>query len=632
MHWLRTLGTCLITAGLITASFMPARAEEEGNPDFDRFCDSEYVHMMESDYMTMHYSIKDYRALSINKPETTIGDASWESFADAVNDGEASREKLNSFSYSSLSREQQRVYDLYQSYLKDMIDLNSNPWLAAYFNPADGIQENLLTNFTEFQFREKEDFDDYLSVMSTVPQYIDDALDVTKKQAAEGFFLRDDMLDMVEESIDGFTAKKEDNELIVTFNNKIDAFAGLSEDEKQMYRDRNREIVLNSFIPAYLRMKKELEGLRGSRSFDGGMADYPAGGREYYEMIVRAKTSSDESIEEQFQECSDYLEELIDEYIQLYIRNPNVDEMRLSENTSLKDPGESLEYLRNHLQNFPDAADVEYEYDWLDPSVANDSVVAYYVSPPVDDFRHNVIRINRDGIGDENDLYSTLSHEGFPGHLYQTTWYYNTSPRLLESEMGFIGYSEGWGMYSEWCAWEVSDIHPDAAELNRIFIALSYIEDAAVDLAVNGMGWGEDEVGDWLESIGLNRESTPDLVDFVIQRPGVILPYGVGMMRFLTLRKQTEDALKESFNAKEFHTVLLTGGDRPFDMVEEDVSAYIAAKRNGTAGTFVPGPEHVTESEPVSSLPGWISLGFCSVVAAVSAFSLHNRLRRGPLA
>ncbi len=651
MRFLRTV-TAAVTACAVWTAVLPAPvyAEEKDSEQFEQFCEEEFIRRMESDYMNMHYTVKDYAGLSITKPELTVGDASWESFETEVQRADESLEKLHKINPENLNEDQQLVYKTYERYLESYRELNAMPLFESYFDPAAGIIDNLTTNFTEFIFYTPEDVEDYLTVLSTVPAYIDQALEVTRRQAKEGFFLRDDQLDMTEEAIDEFTAKTDDSMLIVIFNERIDELEGLSDEQKEKYKQRNRDIVINSYIPSYRKAKEELEKLRGSRSFEGGTANYENGGAEYYAALARYKTSSQDSVEKLLDDCGIFLEDLVDQYIDLYMRNPAVDDLYETETTKLSGPDEVLEYLQSHLEMFPEGPEVTYEYDYLDPSVANDATVAYYLAPPIDDITHNIVRINEKAVGeDPNELYSTLAHEAFPGHLFQITWFLNQPEPFLRRSYDFIGYQEGWGMYSEWCAWEFSDINPDAAELNRIYIALSYVEDAAVDLAVNGLGWSIPQVSNWLESLGLNGSSAQEIADFVIQRPGLLLPYGVGMMKFLTLRKNAEEALGDKFDLKEFNTVLMKGGDRPFEYVEADVQNYIHPESE-------PAPEEITEEEiGISPEPGipweieepevpaevrpylqypyaWIGLGAAGVIALIAGFNLYRRRRKGPFA
>ena len=134
-------------------------------------------------------------------------------------------------------------------------------------------------------------------------------------------------------------------------------------------------------------------------------------------------------------------------------------------------------------------------------------------------------------------------------------------------------------MYTELIAWDNSGLSEGARELHKIYTALSYVEDAAVDLGVNGLGWDVSDVEAYLDSLGLNAATGQDLYDYVVKFPGLLLPYGVGMARFMTLRKIAEESMGSSFVLKDFNEVLMTNGDRPFELVQADVAAYL--ERNG---------------------------------------------------
>ena len=75
----------------------------------------------------------------------------------------------------------------------------------------------LITNFTEFVFYKQEDIDDYLSVLESVPAYIEGALEVTRTQVQNGYFMTDDALDSTLDGIEKFVAKTDNNPLIQIF-------------------------------------------------------------------------------------------------------------------------------------------------------------------------------------------------------------------------------------------------------------------------------------------------------------------------------------------------------------------------------------------------------------------------------
>ena len=590
------LGSFLMISSILT----PIHAEES----FSDFEDELFQEMMSEDYTTLHFSLRDYQKYGIEKPDVNIGDASWDDYEDNVEDCDEYLKKLQSFDYDSLSETEQKDYRTIAFYLERNKELNSYPYFDWAFNSAEGVIDNLLTTFTEFVFYEKEDIDDYLATLASVPAYLDQCLENTKKQAAKGYFLTDAMLKATEDAIEKFVDKKDDNELIKIFDENIDAFDGLSTEEKEAYKKKNQEIVLNAYIPSYEKVAEELQKLKGSRKADYNVSSLD-GGSEYYAALARYKTSIDADVETILDICTQYIEKSVDELYDIMQNHSEVTEETLDFDSA----EDVLSYLEGHLDAFPVLDKVYYNVQYLDPSVANDSIVAYYLSPPVDDMRDNVIKINGDNVSDVLDLYTTLAHEGFPGHLYQTNYYIQQQPSLLRTQLTMMGYQEGWGMFAEGQALHVSGLSEYASEYQKINIELNYVLSAAVDLGVNGLGWSTKDVSKYLDRLDLNSSIAKDLYDFATLQPGTILPYGVGVAMFELLENKAKNALGNDFDQKAFNEVLLNDGNRPFEVVEDDVNAYCGI--NGNDENNIISHRFNNKETPVKKDVNWLLYGAC---------------------
>lgn len=590
------LGSFLMISSILT----PIHAKES----FSDFEDELFQEMMSEDYTTLHFSLRDYQKYGIEKPDVNIGDASWDDYEDNVEDCDEYLKKLQSFDYDSLSETEQKDYRTISFYLERNKELNSYPYFDWAFNSAEGVIDNLLTTFTEFVFYEKEDIDDYFATLASVPAYLDQCLENTKKQAAKGYFLTDAMLKATEDAIEKFVDKKDDNELIKIFDENIDAFDGLSAEEKEAYKKKNREIVLNAYIPSYEKVAEELQKLKGSRKADYNVSSLD-GGSEYYAALARYKTSIDADVETILDICTQYIEKSVDELYDIMQNHSEVTEETLDFDSA----EDVLSYLEGHLDAFPVLDKVYYDVQYLDPSVANDSIVAYYLSPPVDDMRDNVIKINGDNVSDVLDLYTTLAHEGFPGHLYQTNYYIQQQPSLLRTQLTMMGYQEGWGMFAEGQALHVSGLSEYASEYQKINIELNYVLSAAVDLGVNGLGWSTKDVSKYLDRLDLNSSIAKDLYDFATLQPGTILPYGVGVAMFELLEKKAKNALGNDFDQKAFNEVLLNDGNRPFEVVEDDVNAYCGI--NGNDENNIISHRFNNKETPVKKDVNWLLYGAC---------------------
>lgn len=601
----------------------PIHAEKS----FSDFEDTLFKDLMESDYTTMHFALKNYAKLNIEKPELNVGDARWEDYEETVNEDQAYLDELHTFDYDSLTDTEKTDYETIEAYLYQQINLNSYPYFDWAFNSSSGVIDNLLTTFTEFTFYEKEDFDDYLTVLSSVPDYLDQCLENTKKQAEKGYFLTDKMLEDTEDAIDKFVEKTDDNELIRIFDENVDAFDGLSDSEKKEYKEKNKDIVLNSYIPAYQKVGEELLKLKGSRKGEYNVSSLEDGD-DYYQAYAQYATSMHTDVSTMLDVCTQFLEKTV---MGLYeLSKSHSDE--IDEQIDLESAEDVLAYLEQHLDDFPELQKVDYNVKYLDPSVASDSIVAYYLTPPIDDVQENVIKVNGDNISNTNDLYMTLAHEGFPGHLYQFNYYYSTNPANIRTQITMLGYQEGWAMYAEGQALAVSNLNSYSSEYQKLNNELNYVMDAAVDLGVNGLGWSISDVSEYLDNLFLNNEAAQSLYDYVTEYPGVLLSYGVGVAMFELLEDKATDALGDDFNQKEFNTVILNGGPRTFELVEEDVNAYCGIENTDENNIF----KHVSYAEKASSKQSntedstvnWILYGVVGVgMIAIGAISIIMIIR-----
>ncbi len=610
----------LILALFLALSIVPVRAEE----NFDTFLDDLFKEYLEEDYMTAHFYVKDFSAAGIETPELSLGENSWEQYAEDAEECQEDLEQLKSYDYNSLSKKQQTDYDSVKFWLENRIALNKYPEFDFAFQAGNGIVDALNTNFTEFKFYTKENFDEYLTVLSSTPDYLKDCMKVTKKQAEEGYFLTDAQLRDTDAQLDKFLEKKEDNPLITTFNQRIDAFEGIDPSEKETYKQKNQDIVLNSYIPAVEKTKKELDALAGSRKGGYAIADLK-NGKDYYAAMARSQTGLDCSVQEMVDVCTDFLKKSMPAYSQLLQAQ---DRSFMDETIPEKTPEEILAYLQEHMDSLPEGPEVNYLVDYLDPSIANDSVVAYYMQPPLDDITDNVIRINGSNVDDTVSLYETLAHEGFPGHLFQTTWYLNENPSPIRKVTSQIGYTEGWAMYAEVLAYNTSELSDAAKQFHILDTTINYVLNAVADLCVNGLGWNISKLGSYFDSLGINGDGlAANLYDFVTLNPGMLLPYGVGISEFMLMRQKAEAIQKDSFDLKQFNTVLLEGGARPFANVEKDVNSYLGLQE----GTSFVDRLHTNQGKEESARPVqnpkeygyWIAGGVFMCLAGVGYLGLR---------
>ena len=621
----RKAAAAVVSAACVLTGLAPlgVLAEQSDDDKLEELMDSEFKDTMESDYLTMHFELKDPEALDIEIPEANFGNTDFEAEAEeAKSDAEDVLAALDEIDYDSLSEEHKYDYDVMYASYTYQLNWSDTKW-EWMFTPDNNLVSAISTNMTEFVFYTADDFADYVSVLDSIDEYVDAAVELTKEQADEGYFMNATELEESLSEISDFTAKTDDNPLIADFNNDAEATDLLTDEEKQNYKAQVRDIVINDIIPSCNDAYDALEGLK-----DKCVDDYSdlEDGLEYYTAAEQQNAGTTRTLQEQFDDLDGFIQDKLSEYMELYQRNPSAGETEIS----MSDADEILSYLSNSLNDngYPECPDVSYTASYLDSSVVSGNVMAYYMSSPLDDYEDNVIKINKEQISDNTEFYTTLAHEGYPGHLYQHVYYLSTDPNYLRDLMGYLGYQEGWAQYvgNDALTWGVlSDDDALAVEINN---DISYALSSLADIAVHGLGWDESDLSSYLNQVGLSSSMASSLYDTVMTYPISYNAYGYGLARFTMMRENAEEALGSSFDEVEFHEVILEHGDRLLDTVEQDVADWVEEK-GGTYEGIVSGSSSSSSSSSSTSTASHTGLaaGIAAAGAAVIVIAIVLKVK-----
>ena len=278
------------------------------------------------------------------------------------------------------------------------------------------------------------------------------------------------------------------------------------------------------------------------------------------------------------------LESVLTEYATLYYSDETLATQETNLDTGMSEPKEILEYLSEKCTSeFPEPYTKDFVVEYQSKATEVEGTVAYYLSARLDQLDYNSIKVNGSAVeGDDVQLYTTLAHEGFPGHLYQYTSVYNNEeiPNVLKL-VDFIGFTEGYAQYASDRSYRMLGCSEELSQMCAIDEMFGYILQSRVDLGVNYEGWGVDDVSGYLNDY-INDEdgsTAQSIYETVISDPGLLLPYTVGHIKMIKLREKAERKLGDSFDAKEFHQLILDTGIVPFEIMEEELNNYIAGKK-----------------------------------------------------
>ena len=556
-----------------------AVAEQER---FHTYLMDNFKESVTSDTVTLHYTVANPADYDLEVPTATFGDAeiSEEAIADDKQETEDELAELQEFDYDLLTGSQKYTYDVLKDYLDTNLESYDYTYLYEPFAYTSGLQTNMPINMSEYKFYNENDVQDYLALLEQLPDYYNKYLDFEQIKVDKGLFMNEHSASEVIRQCQEFIAKPEQNLLIATFEDKVRGVEGLSEDQIQNYITKNHDIVMNSVIPCYDNVIKFFTANKDAGTNDLGLAGYE-NGKEYYAYLLKDKVGTDKTPEEVITCLDNALDDVLSEYQTVALSNYSAYEQYFNDaGSSLyddKDPLETINYFKDcFADRFPAMPDVNYKVENVHESLEDIVSPAFYVTTPIDAYNDNSIYLNMgsDGAG---DLWSTLAHEGIPGHMYQFTYYLNTNPEPLRALLNFNGYTEGWATYVEMMSYEMYKDYPDAcyADFERINSELNLLVSARIEIGVNYEGWDLEATQTYLSNNGFNSEGAQDVMDYVIAEPVNYQMYVMGWQSFQELRDYAESALGDKFDEQAFHKVVLDAGPSQFFLIEKLVQQYV---------------------------------------------------------
>ncbi|MCR4608946.1 MAG: DUF885 domain-containing protein [Eubacterium sp.] len=566
--------------------------DPEAEKAFKEFEDEYFKYVLSNTYLGYHYSIKDSSKFDVERPEATWGDTDWSDEAIEKNkkEGQEWMDKLKAIDRNGLSEKNRISYDIYMEDMEDNIDANKYMFMTSDFAPMAGVQANFANYFTDWDFYVKQDVDDYLALLEDTPRYYDGLLEFEAERVARGYGMSDASIDDVVEQCNTFVEAGENHFLIEVFDLHIDALTFLTDAEKTEYKARNKDIILNMILPEFTKIGTTIAQYKGKGNNTTGLAAFD-GGKECYAQIMKAKTGSAKTPEEALEVLYNRYNEFMSEVSDIYMKDPegymyyvNNEGNLLKEADTEMTAQEVIDKLMVvDTAKYPAIDKIPYNVSFLDKPLETimDHTLAYYRSPTLDDPTNNIIKVNG---GHMEDLWATLAHEGFPGHMYAYNYFMTTNPSNLRALCSFLGYGEGWAKYVEYDSYSVWDF-PDTdcdetvAKLMAIDSEINMLIMGIFDIEVNYNGWTTADASKWLNDNGMNGSAAQQIIDVVAGDPGLYQSYVLGYYEMKGLRDKAEQALGDKFDVVEFHRVILETGECQFDILERQVDKYIAENR-----------------------------------------------------
>lgn len=542
-----------------------AGGEDERFREYTRevFCQE-----ISSDVVSLHYTLKEPERFGISGAPAVFGEFSADSTQiKAACENMATA--LTGFSYNDLSIQNRLTYDILEYYLEAAEESADYLLYEEPLGLVSGVQTQLPVILSEYQFYDREDVEEYLQLMQSTPDYIDSLIRFEREKSEAGLFMADYAADTVIEQCSAFLAMGDGNYLYSTFADRIAGLEELTEKEKSDYIEDNALMMEDYVYPAYQTLMAAVEELKGTGQNDKGLCCLPEG-TEYYEMLVRQSTGTDQTV----RELEDLTRRQIVEDLESMESIVGITRGEAQETAASMGKSDA-ELILSELQTgisaaFPEYPETELEVKYVPEAMEEHLSPAFYMIPAIDNTQENVIYINQSQMGDDLTLFTTLAHEGFPGHLYQTVFFEATDPDPVRSLFSFGGYVEGWATYAEMCSYYLTPLSKEQAALlqkNSSIILALY---ALADMGIHYEGWSRMDTVAFFSNYGITDADTVERIyELIIGSPANYLKYYIGYVQFLELKKDWAREKKEDFSQKEFHEAVLTVGPAPFELVEK---------------------------------------------------------------
>ena len=550
-------------------STQDARAAQDA---FDQFTEDLFREEAAASLLTLHYTVAEPAAYGITGYDRTLGTVSPEDSQESVSEAKELLDELEGMDSRVLREDQRLTYTILSSYLDYLL---AGDGLELYDQPLSsslGIQAQLPLLLAEYAFYTPQDVEDYLSLLSSIGTYYDSILAFERQKSDAGLGMSDGAIDRVIASCSAYLLDAEHSFMAETFDERLAGLEGLSESEREAYSERNRQAINEAFVPAYQSMIDGLTALKGTGENDQGLSHFPDG-KKYYEYLVNLYTgTSYKDIPSLKQAIHGRMAADLMAAGRYLEKDPSLADQASNYQFALTDPEAILEDLASQCQeDFPPIG--EYTCHIKDVPKALEGILspAFYLTVPLDRPEDNSIYINNGSTDAFQQLYTTMAHEGYPGHMYQTLYFNSSNTCNLRKLLSFTSYTEGWATYVEYYAYGLDNgLHPDLAQVLRYNSSFTLALYAAMDIYIHYDGWSMEQIGDYLETIiGISDpEVTAEVYYQIVDNPVNYLEYYVGYMEIMDMREQAEETLGNDFSALEFNRFLLDIGPAPFRVIK----------------------------------------------------------------
>lgn len=565
---------CILARGLFiyTTSIAP----------LDSFCKELSMELLQDNPFELHYTIAHPEDMGLAHLSNNLVPFSMDSYMQSEPLWLERAEMLQRIKPEALPSEDILTYELLSRYVSLQTAAYDFPYYENPISVNSGVQGQLPILLTEYTLRSEADVQNYFTLLSQIPAYFEGIASYCAAQEQQGIFLYNGSLQKVKEQcltlFPGSELKNGTHFLQTSFHDRLQELASaglLSEKQIADYEAQNTALLKTKLVPAYESLAAAVHALTGSEKLRG-LASYP-NGSAYYALLLSENTGSSKSVDEIKNMLFERYDMLFEKYKTLLSKRT---EAALPDFFQ-SDPAEGLKHLNQKTSTcFPPLSGItgntsqKLFLKQVSDALSETSAPAFYMTPPIDANAEHTIYINPDAKMDTLDLYTTLAHEGFPGHLYQTVYSQtaltNEHAPLFRQLLYYGGFTEGWAVYAELYSYDFltelcDSSQTDLLALRKLNREIQLCLCSILDIYIHYDNATLSDVAQLLKTLGLNNASAEDIYAVICDAPANYPKYYVGYLEILNLKEQARELWGDTYSDYAYHKWLLTSGPADFE-------------------------------------------------------------------
>jgi len=523
-----------------------------------------------------------------------LGSNKEEDFLHRYNFYDTINNQLNHIDRESLSFEDRINHELLRYIVEDEI---SSYKFKAYYNPIladEGFHTELAAMSSEV-LDSKKDFDNYIKKLKDIPRFVDEHLSLMRSGLKAGICQPKTILKGYENTYDQHVVK--DPQQSVFWKPFVKKPFTITDEEWKSITGEGRKAVMQYAVEGFKKIKLffETEYLPRTRT-SIGVSNFP-NGLEYYEDRVHHFTTTNLSSEEVYQIGLKEVARIKAEMLEVMKQVKYSGSLKQFINKLRSDPKfyvTSPEQLLKEAANIAKKADGQLPkfFSLLPRQPYGVEPVPAHLAPTYTSGRYAGAAIKSKMAAQywvntynlkSRPVYALEAltlHEAVPGHHLQIslTKELDQLPEFRKN-LYVNAFGEGWGLYAESLGTEMGFYKDPYSLFGKLTYEMWRACRLVLDVAIHTKGWTKEQAVNYLsENTALSLHEVNTEINRYISWPGQALAYKMGELKIRELRKKAEDKLKDKFDIRDFHGVVLSQGTVTLAILEQMIDKYIAEK------------------------------------------------------